>query len=187
MTEPSSTPSAGTAEHDDPTFTARELDVMRLLAKGMSNAEMASELYIGAETVKSRLSAIYRKIGVSGRGQTVAWMMDRPALAVDPDAPVASVVTEPIDNGIRVLLVGEFDMTVLPLLSEALEGTRRSNPATVELDMAQVTFIDSAALRALVSYRAKEPRIDARIVNASPQVSRVIRFAGLMALFGMTE
>ena len=85
----------------------------------MSNASIAAELYIGVETVKSHLSGIYRKLDVSSRGQAVAWLNDRPALAIDPDAPIASTTTSEIPGGVRVVLAGEFDLTTMQLLSDA--------------------------------------------------------------------
>mgnify|MGYP001347242244 FL=1 len=172
---------------DDPVLSDRELEVMRLLAKGMSNASIGAELYIGVETVKSHLSGIYRKLDVSSRGQAVAWLNDRPALAVDPDAPIASTTTSEIPGGVRVVLAGEFDLTAMQLLSDALEAARAASTGAVELDMEQVAFIDSSALRVLVGFITREPKIPVRIVNPSPSVTRVVEFAGLKGPFGLAD
>jgi HD-GYP domain-containing protein (c-di-GMP phosphodiesterase class II)/DNA-binding CsgD family transcriptional regulator len=48
-------------------LTAREVDVLRLLARGSSNKEIASELGIAVRTVKHHLEHVYEKIGVANR------------------------------------------------------------------------------------------------------------------------
>lgn len=50
-------------------LTERELDVLRLLAKGMTNAEIAAALYLSEGTVRNYVSAILAKLGVSDRTQ----------------------------------------------------------------------------------------------------------------------
>ncbi len=54
-------------------LTAREIDIVRLLAQGMSNAEIARELFIETSTVKSHLGRAMTKIGARDRLQTVVW------------------------------------------------------------------------------------------------------------------
>ncbi|HET8521941.1 MAG TPA: response regulator transcription factor [Thermomicrobiales bacterium] len=51
------------------TLTERETDVLRLLAKGLANKEIARELAIGDKTVKSHVSSILSKLGVQSRTQ----------------------------------------------------------------------------------------------------------------------
>jgi LuxR family maltose regulon positive regulatory protein len=53
-------------------LTAREVDVLRLLAGPLSLGEIGQELYISHETVKSHVKAIYHKLGVSSRREAVA-------------------------------------------------------------------------------------------------------------------
>jgi DNA-binding NarL/FixJ family response regulator len=48
-------------------LTAREADVLELLRRGRSNAEIAAALHVGVETVRTHARHIYRKLGVSGR------------------------------------------------------------------------------------------------------------------------
>ena len=52
-----------------PDLTERELDVLRLLAAGLSNREIGRRLYLSPETVKTHLGNIYRKLEVDGRTQ----------------------------------------------------------------------------------------------------------------------
>ena len=54
-------------------LTAREADIVRVLAQGRSNAEIARELFIEPSTVKSHLTRAMAKIGTRDRLQTVVW------------------------------------------------------------------------------------------------------------------
>ncbi len=55
----------------NPELSERELDVLRLLAQGMSNADIAAALSIGEGTVKSHVNRILNKLDVSDRTQAV--------------------------------------------------------------------------------------------------------------------
>ena len=54
-------------------LTERELDVLRFLAKGWTNARIAKELFISERTVRYHLRNIYDKVEVSTRGEAIAW------------------------------------------------------------------------------------------------------------------
>ncbi len=54
---------------DDPGLTDREIETVRLVAKGLSNAEVGRTLLVTEQTVKFHLSNIFRKMNVSNRTQ----------------------------------------------------------------------------------------------------------------------
>ena len=58
----------GTAE-----LSTRETEVLDLICRGMSNLEIAEQLFVSVNSVKTYVRQIYQKIGVSRRSQAVAW------------------------------------------------------------------------------------------------------------------
>ncbi len=53
----------------DSVLTAREMEVLLLSARGLSNARIASALHISGATVKRHLANVYEKMGVGSRGE----------------------------------------------------------------------------------------------------------------------
>jgi DNA-binding NarL/FixJ family response regulator len=54
-------------------LSPRELEVLGLIVQGLTNDELAGELFLSINTVKSVIRSVYRKIGVTSRSQAVAW------------------------------------------------------------------------------------------------------------------
>lgn len=66
-------PSARTARHDGPPLTEREHEVLVLLAQGLTNAEIASALFLGVETVRTHVANLLGKLGARDRTQAVVF------------------------------------------------------------------------------------------------------------------
>jgi DNA-binding NarL/FixJ family response regulator len=58
-------------------LTARERDVLRLIAQGYTYKEIARELYISVKTVESHVSSVLRKLQLSSRHQLTRWATER--------------------------------------------------------------------------------------------------------------
>lgn len=58
-------------------LSSRESQVLQLVAQGMTNQEIAAELYLSLATVKSHLAHVYTKLGVSSRTAAVAAATDQ--------------------------------------------------------------------------------------------------------------
>ncbi|MFE4414377.1 response regulator [Streptomyces sp. NPDC056821] len=68
-------------------LSAREREVLALVAKGTSNREIARELFISEATVKTHLTHLYAKLGVKDRAAAVAVAYDRGILGQDLSIP----------------------------------------------------------------------------------------------------
>ena len=58
---------------NEPDLSARELEVLRLVARGMPNKLIARELEISEKTVKAHLTSVFSQLGVSDRTQAALW------------------------------------------------------------------------------------------------------------------
>jgi two-component system NarL family response regulator len=66
-----------------PKLTGRELDVLRLIAKGMRNKEIAAQLGIGEETTQGYVKSILLKFGLHDRTEAVAVAVRRGIVHID--------------------------------------------------------------------------------------------------------
>jgi two-component system, NarL family, response regulator LiaR len=86
-----------------PELTARERDVLGLVAEGLTNGEIGRRLYLSPHTVKDYLSAAMRKLGVSTRGAAALVANERGLIARPPDA---AAVAKPGDVEVERRSVG---------------------------------------------------------------------------------
>ena len=58
-----------------PSLSEREIEIVRLVAKGFSNDELAERLHLSPDTIKAHLRHIYEKLGVESRVEAVTEAM----------------------------------------------------------------------------------------------------------------
>ncbi|MEU8010158.1 response regulator transcription factor [Micromonospora parva] len=62
---------------DDGGLSPRELDVVKLVARGLTNAEIATQLFIAVGTVKTHLASVQMKLKARNRVEIAAWAWER--------------------------------------------------------------------------------------------------------------
>jgi len=70
-------------------LTARELDVLELLARGLSNAETAAHLFVEQTTIEYHLTGLLQKTASRDRLQAVLWGIRNGAITVGPSSSAA--------------------------------------------------------------------------------------------------
>jgi len=65
-------------------LSAREVEVLSLVARGLSNSDVARELHLSQATVKTHLARIYGKLGVDDRTAAVTEALERGVLRLEP-------------------------------------------------------------------------------------------------------
>lgn len=91
---------ARTRDDDDassarPLLTRRELEILRLVACGRTNRQVAEMIWVTDQTVKFHLANVYRKLGVNSRAQAVEWavrcgLADRALVLAERDTRIIS-------------------------------------------------------------------------------------------------
>jgi two-component system response regulator NreC len=68
---------AAAARRSAPELTERELDVLRLIARGLTNRETAERLFLSVRTIEGHRARIQRKLGCSRRSDLVEYALER--------------------------------------------------------------------------------------------------------------
>lgn len=84
----------------------REAEVAELVSKGLSNKEVANQLFVTEKTVKFHLTNIYKKMSVKSRAQLIVWCMPHMdfvnntanAISAAPAATPAAPITNTTGN-----------------------------------------------------------------------------------------
>ncbi len=98
MSEP--TPMSFVSANGDALLSARELDVVRCVAEGLSNREIAQRLSLREHTVKNYLFRIFDKLGVSSRVEVVLYALGNQS-SPDKAAPAATAKKESSATGLN--------------------------------------------------------------------------------------
>jgi DNA-binding NarL/FixJ family response regulator len=67
-------------------LTPRELEVLQMIAHGMTNAEAARRLHLSVHAIKFHLAAIYRRLGVSNRTEAAVTYLHSMNGSLEPSA-----------------------------------------------------------------------------------------------------
>ena len=65
------------------TLTYREVEVLQMICKGLSNQEIAQTLFLSEKTVKNHLTNIFRKINVTDRTQAVLYAIKQKIVSIE--------------------------------------------------------------------------------------------------------
>jgi DNA-binding NarL/FixJ family response regulator len=90
---PAAVAEASAESENSPGLTRRELEILRLVADGHSNAQLARMLWVTEQTVKFHLSNIYRKLDVANRTEASRWAQLNGVLDTRPAAALAPVLS----------------------------------------------------------------------------------------------
>ena len=72
------------------TLTDREHDVLRLMARGATNAEIAATLYVAEATVKTHVGGIFTKLDVRHRAAAIVFAYDHGVVGPGSESPPAT-------------------------------------------------------------------------------------------------
>jgi DNA-binding NarL/FixJ family response regulator len=73
----------GTWEGEESVLSARELEILLLAARGLSNRQIASKLHIAEGTVKRHLANVYERMGVGSRGEAAREALRRDWITIE--------------------------------------------------------------------------------------------------------
>jgi anti-anti-sigma factor len=87
------------------------------------------------------------------------------------------VQSERVGGTVRIVPVGELDIATVPQFDQSFDAAVEQAPESIVVDLAQVTFIDSTGLRALLAM-SERYQGDLGLSVGSPAVERIIDVTG---------
>jgi anti-anti-sigma factor len=102
---------------------------------------------------------------------------------------ILDVTTEERDGLVRVVLVGELDLSTVAKVQEELRRVEESQAPTVVIDLSRLTFLDSTGLRCIVTAdeRAREAGLRIVVVRGPDPVQRVFSITRLEERLEMVD
>ncbi|PIT98929.1 MAG: DNA-binding response regulator [Bdellovibrionales bacterium CG10_big_fil_rev_8_21_14_0_10_45_34] len=95
----------------------REAEVAELVTKGLSNKEVANQLFVTEKTVKFHLTNIYKKMNVKSRSQLIVWCMPHMSFQEsESEIRKPEATAAPINNAIPAgnAVIAQNEPTILP-------------------------------------------------------------------------
>jgi len=130
-------------------LSERELEIVRLLATGLSNKEIAGQLYLSVNTVKVHVRNVFAKLGVQTRTEATLVAIQRglvevpgaeaAAGSIEPPLPIGPTVTiePPLPIGRRIALIALPLIALLLVAITAPRGAGQAGGASQEFSNAQ--------------------------------------------------
>lgn len=100
-----------------------------------------------------------------------------------------AIRTVPAETGVRLAVSGEIDVSNAPELRAAIDDAFAGGPAAVEVDIAEVPYIDSTGIGVLVgaAHRAAEEQGSFAVTHPQRNVARVLTLLGMGDELGLKD
>ena len=98
-----------------------------------------------------------------------------------PETELTVTTDLPASHYARIRCAGEIDGLTAPLLADAIDAAITPTRTRIEVDLREVTFVDSSGINTLV--RARSDRYQLALVEVPPHIRRLFEITGLAEIF----
>jgi DNA-binding CsgD family transcriptional regulator len=105
----------------------REAEVAELVTKGLSNKEVANQLFVTEKTVKFHLTNIYKKMSLKSRAQLIVWCMPHHSFAEAPVAQSGNVNAANINTNNEGAASNQAIQNTIPSGNSTVGGLKGGN------------------------------------------------------------
>ncbi|NOT05355.1 MAG: response regulator [Anaerolineales bacterium] len=95
------------APQNTPWLTRRQRDLLRLIARGLDNRNIALSLDLSVKTVENHLTALYRILGVDSRLKALNYALRHPEILASSGQEMVELEPTQVDHGLAVLIVDD--------------------------------------------------------------------------------